>query len=158
MPPSEQDWGPIFVRLAAVYGFRPWDVEGMSEVQVKMYLDGSGSALLMKALPQLQANFAQLDEEARRKLIADADKPSDPQSVDSRAWRVFIRNYQTDSEEAEKVAAAERLPLSRGAAAAIVNMVESGELTREYDMGSFFWRLKISPIWKSLLSTADQKE
>ena len=154
MPPSEQDWGPIFVRLAAVYGFRPWDVEGMSEVQVKMYLDGSGSALLMKALPQLQANFAQLDEEARRKLIADADKPSDPQSVDSRAWRVFIRNYQTDSEEAEKVAAAERLPLSRGAAAAIVNMVESGELTREYDMGSFFWRLKIMNIWQNLIQTS----
>lgn len=155
--PEERDWGPIMALMAHLFHFKPWDVARLSPVQLQMYLAQSGGVRLMQALPQLQANFAQLDEEARQKLIADADKPSDPQSVGSQAWRVFIRQYQTDSEEAEQAQTAQALPLSRGAAAALVGMVETGELTRDYAIGSLLWRTAVSPIWARLLITADAK-
>ena len=141
--------------LANVYGLKPWDVARLTETQIKMYLDQSGGVRLMQALPQLQANFSKLDEEARQKLVDTANKKSDPESLDARAWRVFIRSYQTDSEEAEKVVTAQRLPISQGAAAAIVRMVETGELTREYAIGSLLWRTKIMDIWQQLLITAE---
>ena len=154
MQAPERDWGPVFVRLAAVYGFRPWDVERMSEDQIQMYLEGSGAALLMKALPTLQYSFGKFDDEARQKLIDTADHPPDPNSVGARAWRIFTRNYHTDAEEAEKAVSAERLPISRGAAAAIVAMVETGELTRDYGMGSLFCRTLVMGIWHALIATS----
>ena len=156
MPEPERDWGPIFIRLAAVYGFGPWDVERMTEGQIQMYLEGSGAALLMKALPTLQYSFSKYDDEARQKLIDTAETPPDPNSVSARAWRIFTRNYQTDAEEAEKAAAVERLPISRGAAAAIVAMVETGELTRDYGMGSLMWRTRVMGIWHALIATAQE--
>ena len=154
MPEDLRDWGPVMALMANLFHFKPWDVARLTPVQLQMYLAQSGGVRLMQALPALQANFAQLDEEARQKLIADADKPPDPESLDARAWRVFIRSYQTDSEEAEKIVTAQALPISQGAAAAFVNMVETGELTR-LTIGSLLWRLTVSPIWARLLVTAD---
>ena len=153
---DERDWGPIMALLAHHYGFGPWDVERLSERQVDMYLSQIGFLRLMDHMPQLQANFGQLNEEARLKLIAEAGQKPDPDSVDARAWRIFIRNYQTESEEAEQQAAAQALPLSQGAAAAFVQMIETGELTRDFALGSLWWRLKVLPIWLRLLATADQ--
>ena len=140
--------------LAAVYGFRPWDVARLTPQQIEMYLEQSGSIRLMQALPQLQANFGKLDEEARLKLIAEAGKSHDPTTVDARAWKIFVRNYQTDREEVEKVQQAEALTISAGAATALVAMIESGELTRDFAMGSLMWRTRIMSRWHGLLAAA----
>ena len=144
------------VRLAAVYGFRPCDIEAFSEEQVQMYLEGSGAALLMKALPMLQYSFSKYDEEARQKLIDTANIPPNPDSRDAQAWRIFIRSYQTDAEDAEKAVTVEALSISAGAAAALVAMVETGELTRDYGLGSLMWRTKIMTLWPRLLASAAQ--
>ncbi len=149
---SERDWGSIMVQMAAVYGFKPWDVLALTEDQLTMYMRGIGPARLMRDLPALQAMFGKLDDKAIEKLIAEAAQKADPNSLRSRGWRVFIRQYLSDQEEADQVVQAAPVGLSVGAAAALVGLVETGELMK-YPNGSLMWRLRLLPIWKNLLAT-----
>ena len=119
-----------------------------------MYLEQSGNIRLMDSMPTLTYSFSKYDEEARQKLIDTANIPPNPDSRDAQAWRIFIRSYQTDAEEAEKAVTAEALSISAGAAAALVAMVETGELTRDYGLGSLCWRTRIMPVWHGLLAAA----
>jgi hypothetical protein len=142
--------------LAHYFHLKPWDVERLTEAQVQMYLSQVNHIRLMDHMPHLSYAYSKYSDEAIEKMIAESGRPADPESLRSRGWRLFIRQYQTDSEEAEQQAAAEALPLSQAAAAAFVRMVETGELTRSYPLGSLWWRLKVLPIWPRLLATADQ--
>ena len=151
--PEERDWGPIMAIMAHLYGFKPWDVERLSEVQLQMFLAQAGYIRLMDHMPHLTYAFSKYDDKAIDQLLADADKEPDPTSKRSRAWRVYIRQYQTDADDAQKTATAEPLNIDPNAAEQIVRWVESGEMSRT-PIGSAAW-LQVMPIWDRLTATAD---
>ena len=101
----ERDWGPIMALLAHYFHLKPWDVERLTESQVQMYLSQINHIRLTDHMPHLSYAYSKYDDEAIAKMLSDSDTPPDPNSLRSRGWRVFIRNYQTDSEEAEQQAA-----------------------------------------------------
>lgn len=156
MEAPERDWAPIMALMAHLYHMGPWDVERLTEGQLQMYMEQSGHIRLLDHLPMLQANFGQLNEEARLKLIADADKKPDPESVDARAWRIFIRTYQTEQEAAKTAHAAPPLPIHPETAEAIIKWVELGEMSKGPD-GARVWREDLfgSGLWDRLLATAE---
>lgn len=154
MSESKQDWGQIMAVLAHYYGFKPWDVMKLSREQVDMYLAQTGMIRLARDMAQLTYHFGKLQDEDIQKMIDTASEKAEPDSLRARGWRVFIRQYQTDSAEAEKAQAAEVLPMRPETAAAIVAWVEFGDQSRAPD-GSRIWREDIMPLWPRLCATAD---
>ena len=155
MPPVEQDWAEVMVQLAAIYGFRPWDVERLSEQQLTMYLRGIPSARLLRDLPMLQYSYSKVSDEGVAQILEDAARPTDPTApptLRQQGWRAFIRSYLTESEEAQAEISAPALKLSPAAAQALVSFAGS-ELMR-YPTGSLFWRLRLAPKWDGLLAAA----
>lgn len=153
MPP--EDWGRILAVLAHFYGFRPWEVERLTEAQVEMYLSNVGYIRFLRDLATLQYSYSKLDDEAVGKMLETASRPPDPNSLRARGWRHFVQAYNAlDDEEArEATVQAQRLPIRPETAEAIVQWVEFGEMSRGPD-GARVWREDIFPLWNSLVATA----
>ena len=120
-----------------------------------MYLSGLGATRLVRDLPMLQYHFGKIDDEGLEKLIAEADKPLNPNApptLRQRGWRVFIRNYVQDGDEADAAMQAEKLPMSVLGATALADFISSGEL-HQYPTGSVLWRLRLLPLWERLKAT-----
>jgi hypothetical protein len=150
------DWGRTFAVLAHFYGFKPWDVERLTEMQIQMYMENVGYIRFLEQVAQLQYAFGKLQDEDIEKMLSSAATPPDPNSLRARGWRAFVASYNAMDDDAarEDTAPALRLKLSPGAAKALADMVSSGELTR-YPNGSVLWRMRIQPIWASLVATAN---
>ncbi|WP_407543774.1 hypothetical protein Q0M94_28240 (plasmid) [Deinococcus radiomollis] len=143
--------------MASLYHFGPDAVANLTETQLSMYMENSGAIRLLRDMPQLAANFAQLDKEARQKLIDEAETPPDPNSLDSRAWKVFIRNYQTAREEAAEVETITPLSsLSPEAAEGIVQWWSPGGGLYDLPEGPMIWREHLMPIYRALTARAAQ--
>jgi hypothetical protein len=154
---AEQDWGFILATMANLFHMGPDAVANLTEAQISMYMENSGAIRLQRDMPQLSANFGQLSEEARQKMVDEADKAPDPNSLDARAWRIFIRNYQTAKEEAlsESQSVTPLMGISPEAAEGIVRWWESGALYK-LPGASTVWRVSLMPIHKQLLARAAQ--
>lgn len=154
---AEQDWGRVLSVLAHFYGFRPWEVERLTEAQLGMYLENIGYLRFLRDLAQLQYAFSKMDDDGINKMLAEASKPSDPNSLRARGWRHYVQSYNAlDDEDArDATAPAAVLAMRPETAAAIVSWVESGEMSRAPD-GARVWREDIFSLWQSLLATEAQ--
>jgi hypothetical protein len=152
---AEQDWGYILATMANLFYMGPDTVANLTETQLSMYMENSGAIRLQRDMPQLSANFGQLDEKARQKMVDEADKAPDPNSLDARAWRIFIRNYQTANDEAlsESESAAPLLNVSPECAEGIVQWWETGRLNKLPD-GAGIWLRHLMPIHRQLMARA----
>jgi hypothetical protein len=157
MPQRPFDGGDAAAILVAFFGFRPDELDDLTDEQRELFLSRFGLVRYYRDLPFLQSQFAKIDDEGIEKIIAGGTDPKAARRA--LAWELFaLRPYGLlDSEPSGPESAAPLLTISPECAEGIVSWWETGKMSALPD-APVIWREHLQPIHRQLIARAAQMQ